>query len=336
MKNTILIFVIIFCASVLFAQNSSSSGYSSGNNPHDSLLFDGAPEVFMNKGGDKHCKWKVKHVWGNVKGTKDTDYVVTHICGIPIDTKKEGIKYYHTQKRAWLKDGDEVYDNDSLIMDGESFIQLETNFNDVVNSRIPMNEEKIHDNPFNNQFIIITAKCKNFKVPSCGQRPKENYGNGTPDWDKYPIGDWYFNRTPGAAKYGPKYLFESSGPKYSIHTDQCIIKNNGTKYSLEQIETEDIIKVYEGSVEVQFKKYDTSATMEMLRLQQDYQNGKITLEELTNKAKELQDKIKEESIYNSTKHIVESGFQVTVTGGKIGEVVPIPADDDRWWDKWEE
>ena len=35
--------------------------------------------------------------------------------------------------------------------------------------------------------------------------------------------------------------------------------------------------------------------MEMTKLQQDYQNGKITLEELSNKMKELTPKLKEES-----------------------------------------
>src|SRR2546428_99707 len=186
MKKTIITFLILFIPTYFFAQGKFTS-FSLGSNPHDSLLFDGAPEVFMNKGGDRHCKWRVKHVWGNVKGTKDTTIRITSICGIPIDPKKEGIKTNIRQIRTWLKDGDEVYDDDSLIMDGESFIQLETNFNDVANSHIPMNEEKIHDNPFNNQFIIITAKCKNFKVPSCGPRPKENYGNGDPGWDKIPI-----------------------------------------------------------------------------------------------------------------------------------------------------
>jgi len=297
MKKIIVTFVFLFASINICAH------FSRGNNPHDSLLFDGAQDVFIDKQGEKNCGWKVKHVWGTVIGTKDTQYVITHICGIPIDLKKEGIKYHHTTKRSQLKEGDELYDKDSLVMDGTSFIQIE------------MKGQYTFDPP-----IILTAKCKNFKVPSC-------------DVNAVPGTQYWFERDPGA-----KYMFDGfHGEKhtYDMNTDQCIIKPRGTKYSLEQTETDDIIKVYDGSVEVLFKKYESPATMEMVKLTQDYQNGKITPEELTNKAKELQDKIKEESIYVGTKHIVETGFQVTVTGGKIGDPVPIPVDDDRWWDKWE-
>jgi hypothetical protein len=335
MKKTILTFVILFCASILFAQSSKFSGYSSGNNPHDSLLFDGAPAVFINKGGDKHCKWKVKHVWGTVIGTKDSSYTVQPSeCD---DMKEEFVRERSKEIRGKLKDGDEVYDDDNLEMEGSSFIQLETNINDVINSRsIPYKEEQIHENPFNNPFIIITAQCKNFKVPSCGVKPSENYGNGYTGWDKDPLGDWYFNRTPGAAKYGRKYLFQSSGPKYNIHTDQCIIKNNGTKYSLEQTETEDIIKVYEGSVEVQLSKFDDTELKQqgddVKKLYEDYQNGKITLEEFMAKSKENTGKINKESADATKKVVVEAGYQCTVEK-KIGDPVSIPADDDKWWDK---
>ncbi|HEY3251721.1 MAG TPA: hypothetical protein VGK25_11435, partial [Ignavibacteria bacterium] len=65
MKKTILIFV----SSALFAQ----SGFSSGHNPHDSLLFDGAEKVqFRNSDDcipDTSCLMKVYSITGTATGT---------------------------------------------------------------------------------------------------------------------------------------------------------------------------------------------------------------------------------------------------------------------------
>jgi hypothetical protein len=48
---------------------------------------------------------------------------------------------------------------------------------------------------------------------------------------------------------------------------------------------------------------------------------------------ELQAQINKENKYLSKPLIMEAGNQVPINGGKIGEVVQIPADDEHWWDK---
>ena len=107
----------------------------------------------------------------------------------------------------------------------------------------------------------------------------------------------------------------------------------GTKYSLEITEAGELIKVYEGSVEIQPKNFTMSANMEMGKLTQDYQNGKITMEEYTKKAMELAPKVKEEALNVSKKIIVEAGSQVTVGDGMVSEITPVSSDEEKWWEK---
>jgi hypothetical protein len=48
------------------------------------------------------------------------------------------------------------------------------------------------------------------------------------------------------------------------------------------------------------------------------------------KTKELTDKIQSGENNLKVSVTVEAGFMVKA-GGKLSEVVPIPADDDKWW-----
>src|SRR4030095_7042624 len=259
MKKLILTIIFLFASFNICAQIGNPSG---GNNPHDSLLFDGAREVFMNKGGDKNCGWKVKHVWGTVIGTRDT--AIRYEPNECDDMKEEFVRDVVSQVRSPLKEGDEIYDNDNLEMKGEAFIQLEMGY-----PKINTSETRLPENYPG--FLIITVKCKNFKVPNCGPDTRWDYRNGgAPVW-------WEMKTLE--KKYGPKFLFNAN-KSYSIQTDQCIIKNNGTIYSLEQTETDDIIRVYEGSVEITQIHGDTSNLSGVMKLQEDYKNGKISTEEM--------------------------------------------------------
>jgi hypothetical protein len=291
MKKTILTFIILFFANSIFAQISKFSGYSSGNNPHDSLLFDGAPEVFMNKEGEKNCGWKVKHVWGHVIGTRDT---IKHNVYKECDwRKKEGVSTYVDQVRGQMKDGDEVYDGDTFEMTEGSFIQIE----------MSMGGDPAGPHP----ILILTAMCKKFIVP-CGKgETKMDFDNGKYFWEST---DYYL---------------------MYVGSQRCLIKNDGTKYSLETNNNEDIIKVYEGSVTVRPQKFKASASEEMQKLSEDYQNGKISLEEFTSKSKGLSEQILSDA-YKVTNGVkVEAGYQISI-GDKIGEVNPIGTDDNKWWD----
>jgi hypothetical protein len=69
-----------------------------------------------------------------------------------------------------------------------------------------------------------------------------------------------------------------------------------------------------------------------LKLYEDYQSGKITLDELMAKSKGHTNKISKESDDAVKKVEVEAGYQCNVAK-KIGEVVPIPADEVKWWEE---
>jgi hypothetical protein len=279
-----IIIALMFAAGNLFAQ--------AGNtffNLHDSLLFDGAGEVFdIIVGKEKSC-WKVKHIWGTVTGTKDTAVKYEYACGFK---KQEGVEFVTRQIRGALKENMVLYEDDLIELEEGSIIQIE------------LTDVRHH-------LILTATGVENFKVPSCD---KNNF-----KWEKVKRGKYFWESTDWNLQY-----IETPSAKYI---------NLGTKYSLETSDNEDILKVYEGSVEIQPRKYNTDMAAEITQLQLDYQNGKITLEELTVKMKELAPQVKKESEYVSKKHIIDAGFQVTVTDGRIGDAVPISQDDDRWWEK---
>jgi hypothetical protein len=297
MKKTILTFVILFFANSLFAQNSKSLGYSSGNNPHDSLLFDGAYENHTDKQEDKKNCWKVKHVWGRVTGTRDTIIHVPVTCGW---RKNEGVESYVKQIRSQMKDGDEIYDDDTFEMDEGSFIQIEV----TTTSRFGQ-LAVIGGNP--PPTFILTAMCKKFTIPSC----KDDV-------------HWKFEKG--------KYFWETDNwPLQYVGTSSCVIKNNGTKYSLDVNDDDDNIKVYEGSVTVWPQHVKASSSDEMQKLAEDYKNGKISLDEYMSKSKVLSEQVLSDANKVTNGVTVEAGNQVTM-GDKIGDVIPIGTDDIKWWD----
>lgn len=280
----------------------SSLSIFAGPNPHDSLLFDGALENSGETGPetnpvpDKNCKWKVKFVWGSVIGTRDTTIKITMVCG---QLKKEGIGQYQKQVRSPMRIGDEVYDNDKFEMDDQSFIQIEQTWGDDGNLPLHM--------------LIFTMNSKSYRVPSCPYKVVGGY-------------KWEFDHVTDS-----KFMWESQNSDHQIQTDNAILKPSGTKYSLEMTATDDIIKVYEGSVELIPRKYDTSPAKELTQLNLDYQAGKITMEEFVEKSKEIQARFMDET-KKTAKIIIEAGYMVTV-GEKLGDITPIPPDDVKWWEK---
>lgn len=122
--------------------------------------------------------------------------------------------------------------------------------------------------------------------------------------------------------------------KFNVHTDISFTEPEGTVYSVEKTTAGDIIRVYEGSVNVKIRKSDAKdikdVTQQMQQLNEDFKNGKITQEEMIAKSKELTEKMTKgmESMKVSVK--VEAGSQVTV-GDVIGPVVPIE-NESSWWE----
>lgn len=297
MKKIILTFLILFSACGSYSQIKQLSGFSSGNNPHDSLLFDGTGEKYFSKQDDKKSCWKVKHVWGNVVGTREKIIERQIECG---SAKQENPKLIYTTERGQMKDGDQIYEDDNFEMDEGSFIQIE------------------RDAPIGSDSkIIITAKCKNFEIPKCKCEISSHED----------IVDYLFNRS----LTNGHLFFMTYNYSCPVETNQCTIKNNGTKYSLDTRDGEDIIKVYEGSVTLSPKKLKSSAGDEIQKLSQDYQNGKISLEEFRSKSKDLSEKVLSDANKVTNGVTLESGYKMSI-GDTIGEKIPIGADDDKWWE----
>ena len=124
--------------------------------------------------------------------------------------------------------------------------------------------------------------------------------------------------------------------KYEVKTDRCANGVRGTEFSVEITNDENIIRVYEGSVEVQnelqikeYQKNTKDKGPEMTQLTKDYQSGKISIEEFSKKMSELQ---KEITVPQSL-ITVNAGFQSNVIGMENPtEPVPIESTGNEWFD----
>jgi hypothetical protein len=285
MKKIIIIFLTLFSSCSVFSQ----IGISPGSNPHDSILFDGSVDNYFNKQDPKKSCWTVKHVWGNVIGTREKIIERQVECG---SMKNENIKYIYTTERGQMKAGDVVYEKDNFEIGEGSMIQLE-----------------LKDASGNLKVILTFSGCNDLTIPSCEPNDFEwQYKKGKYFWKSY---DWNL---------------------HYIGTQNCSVKNLGTMYSLETNDSEDIIKVYEGSVTITPKKLKSSANDELQKLSEDYQNGKISLEEFMSKSKSLSEQMLNDAGKITSGITVEAGYQTSVGDKSSGDIVPISTDDDKWWD----
>jgi len=121
------------------------------------------------------------------------------------------------------------------------------------------------------------------------------------------------------------------GGKFEVITQMCAIGVRGTEFTVEIKEENGIkynlIKVYEGSVEVKLK--DTEAPDnedkddKSKKLTEDYKAGKITFEEFFKGLKEAE----------NTKliKIVEPGYMLKTDGKALGDPVQFNTSDDTWF-----
>jgi pyruvate/2-oxoglutarate dehydrogenase complex dihydrolipoamide acyltransferase (E2) component len=124
---------------------------------------------------------------------------------------------------------------------------------------------------------------------------------------------------------------------HAVHT---IVRHLMTKFSIEIVQsgsdTIDVIKVYEGSVEVSMQKIAESSDADemakkMEQLAQDMQEGKISPEELQRKVMEYKEQMEKE-VSDVQPVVIEAGNKCTATKNSL-KVEPIEENDDRWWDK---
>lgn len=127
----------------------------------------------------------------------------------------------------------------------------------------------------------------------------------------------------------------AGGGKFEVMTEtRTAVGVRGTEFVVETVSGSDVIKVYEGSVEVRSEavvgKIESKAE-KMEKLAKDFEEGKITLEEYSQKMMEFSNEVQSDS--EQLNIVVEAGYQLTVhKDGTITGPNPIGADDERWWE----
>ena len=289
-----------YVLSILFLFSSSClAQYYSGR--HDSLLFDGANENFQKT--DEPCLMKVVTVNGNVIGMAMTKLKVVNCLGEVIGSAIE------PRKRV-LNVGD-------MVVAGEP----------------------ISTGAFEGSFVILQLHDRENLI----------FGGktgliGVRDYCRFPP-DIVMELEAGKLGFDWNPLLPH---KVTISTAVGELTITGTKLSLETVKDGDItttiLKVYEGSVNFgQSEKNSDNIrkanekriqeiNAEQAKLNVDYQNGKISVDEFTKKSKALGLELVERS--HPIKEItVNAGFESRIIGtDKPTDPVPIDANEKPWWE----
>jgi hypothetical protein len=123
--------------------------------------------------------------------------------------------------------------------------------------------------------------------------------------------------------------------KYEIKTMNYWAGVRGTEFSVETNGSEVITRVFEGSVEIKStasaeSKDTESSAKDMQKLTEDFQAGKITMDEYMKKAQEFQSKMNKVGEDVGGK-MCEAGYMITVSGN-VGDPVPVEKSSSNWFD----
>jgi hypothetical protein len=129
------------------------------------------------------------------------------------------------------------------------------------------------------------------------------------------------------------------GGKFEVSAPVCAVGVRGTEFTVEIKEENgikfDITKVYEGSVEVSLKNVNTSdfekGSDALIKLNEDYQTGKISHQEYNIKLTENLHVMKNESENLTLFKIVESGYMLKTSGNTLDEPIPFNPSEDTWF-----
>ncbi len=289
----LFLFILFLVSNCIYSRTEKQLKYSAS--AHDSLLFDGDnSNTFIFKESDNPCLMKVTLIKGNVTGTVAKKEIV-NTCG-KIDTI---ISY---EKRL-LKEGD------------------------MIAAGTPLTTEKEND-------FIIAQLSDGENMFFGGERGKVE----VQDYCKNPPN---INMTLKAGKLGIDWT--PVLPKtITVCSDGACIRIKGTIFSFEILNEGDtvvnVLKVFKGSVSFSRnpgnednKKNIQNKSEQMKKLSDDYQSGKVSIEEFTQKMKDLQTELPESLSENEI--TVNAGFQSRITGtGKPSDPVPIDADEKPWWE----
>lgn len=297
----------------LYSNAYAQAGHTSFN-PHDSLLFDGdgglMHESFIPTGSpcdSGKCLIRITRLEHGIITGYRCRKEKGLLCGVK---EVEGI----VMRKVMLNVGDYILPGDSIEVTGRN---AEFSLSWYDNGTV-----------INEQFTVMFRTAQTWVIPKdfCETNKDFDYENGhMRDFLKLPL------KMPGLLWLGIKRLV--GAPDFQVETERAVTGPRGTIFSVEFVDGNEVVKVHEGSVLIKPKKFDVSANEEMGKLTQDYQSGKITMEEYSKRAMELAPKIKEEAVNISKKIIVEAGQQITVGDGTTSDITPVTSDDDKWWEK---
>ena len=311
-KNNIilLILLLLFAAS----QNvSANEPVTEKINPHDSLLFDGDNMTSYSIAAlSSDCYIIVKNVGGTVMG-RVIKREITKGC-----TKEFETTYVVVEKKLEVGDimeeGSEVQSGIDgharfgvfLSGDGGDGIQKLASMHIRINTSSEMDLPRIKD--------LCERMSQKTDIPA-------------PEKVTVIKGEISYESEPGT-----KTKIRTVGKRSSvIHTK--------TKYTHEVLysegDTVDVIRVYDGSVEVtatsiEFSDEVTKA-QDMLKIAQDFQSGKITAEEFQAKTNEYTAGLKDQSEFGKPV-MVDAGSKCSVTR-KGTTVEPLGSGDSPWQEK---
>lgn len=287
--NKIIGFIIIF--STLQITNVLYGQYKnfSPGLSNDTLLFDGDSPL-NDPGKADNCPVKVTYSKGQVKGKRITQKTIQFCSGPGL---------MNIEEDANLDDGDVLAPGSNITTGDNSAVQLQ------------MLDGSIMRVGPNSSFTL--GDC-NFDDQSSHFSVRELMGQAWQSVEHALGGDVNYQMSTGDATAGVR------GTKYSL--EYKIINGDSTT----------ILRVYEGTVNFR-ASFDNSDIAKQIaaktqKLSEEYQAGKITLEEFTQKMQEF-NTLNESSKFNID---VPAGFESVVVGHKAPtEPKPFTLSDNEWF-----
>jgi hypothetical protein len=291
-KSIISTAFILLITGISFAKNSAVP------NPHDSLLYDGENNISTKliPNSDDDCELRVIYVSGKPEGVvkKRTIY---EICGAA-DT----VTVYENG----------VLERNTIIKEGE---WVKTGPNSTAMIQLP-DGSVIYINK-GSEFQFSSELCKDVK-----------------EMTKYPA---------GILKIGSiwtKIKKALGGGKFEVSTERACACVRGTEFTLEVKEENgvktEILKVYESTVDFELRNPDLTSVNDnaavMQKAAEDYQNGKISMDELIKITEEYSKKVNSETKDFNKKVEVNAGMMSVLKGNEMSVPVPFNTNEDRWFD----
>jgi hypothetical protein len=276
---------------LLFLSAIAAVNVLSESNPHDSLLFDG--------GGNVRTETYYS------KSGEDCEFRVTYVKGNATGKIKKmqifeacGIDTIYEYENGALEKYSVIKGGETVKTGPESSVKIELS-----------DGSSIFLGP-NTQYTLPTNVC-----------------------------DLVRSGILGAGSLWTKVKKLIGGGKFEVSTERACACVRGTEYTVEIVEENgkkyDIVKVYEGSVDVILKTIDTKGYEDkgdkLTKLSEDFQSGKISMEEYSAKSLEITQGLQNETSNLKMSQIVEPGYLLKHDGKTLSDPVPFNTSEDTWF-----